>query len=970
MKNLFFQCKKVNLLIHLLAPAFLSAFWIANSYGETIQPGIIVVKFKESVKINIELKQTNVVSLNQKIEAHGINKIRQPYDYLNNSKCKKAEEIARLYYFHFEDTQDPVRIAADFNQDNQIEYAEPLYLHFPEEIPNDPQWGQDGDLVHVKAPQAWDIAKGDSGSVIIGIVDNGTEWDHPELVDNLWQNLGEDLDGDGFTIEFIGGSWVFDPDDVNGIDDDNNNHIDDFIGWDFISDSNDPTATADHGTLVAGTAAGGTNNGIGGASISWNCTFLPVASLGGNTDTYQGIVYAVSKGADIINCSWGRLGSFSAHEQDIIDFAYDNGTLVVASAGNGGDDDIGDNNDDTPHYPSNYRHVLGVGSTNQTNDIKAEFSNYGRISVDVFAPGVHIYVPVPGGVFGWADGTSLSSPMVAGLAGLVKTKFPNMTPDEIEDRILLTAQNIDSLNPDFAGYLGYGRIDAFQAVDPDFPVLKVVGIDINDSGENGVINPEEIIDIGVWIKSFYTNISAATIELKEYDNYITLTAPTANISNLNMHDSTLVHFQFNVANNVPDGHQIDFTLKMIADGYLIRDYFSLSAYGDFLTHNTGTIQTSITTQGNIGYTGFGNGQSAGDGFQFLNHDYLYEAGIMIGTGIATISDCIRGTNPQVQDNDFRSSRGEILTILSPAVRSYEKGSILLVDSIAQAPIGISVFQESYADTATNHKNFIILKYTITNLKSVTISNLRAGMFVDWNVNTGGLDFATYDTTYHMGVVKNLPTGGNRLLATKLLTQNGGISYRTINNGTELNDGFSIMEKWNFLTGGIQTTQLLGVNVSTLISEGPFTLAASEQMVVAFALIAAESQAALETSAQETELFWNDLVTGFTLDDIQETANTFKLFQNYPNPFNPTTKISWQLAVKSKVEVKIYSLLGQKIRTLLAESQEAGHHSALWDGRDNSGSPVASGVYIYRLSVRSLSGKAENFVSTRKMILLK
>jgi len=86
---------------------------------------------------------------------------------------------------------------------------------------------------------------------------------------------------------------------------------------------------------------------------------------------------------------------------------------------------------------------------------------------------------------------------------------------------------------------------------------------------------------------------------------------------------------------------------------------------------------------------------------------------MIGTGIATISDCIRGTDPQVQDNDFRSGKGEILTILSPGPRTYEQGSIFLVDSIAQAPIGISVLQESYADTVTNHKNFIILKYTIT-----------------------------------------------------------------------------------------------------------------------------------------------------------------------------------------------------------------------------------------------------------------
>jgi len=145
----------------------------------------------------------------------------------------------------------------------------------------------------------------------------------------------------------------------------------------------------------------------------------------------------------------------------------------------------------------------------------------------------------------------------------------------------LTAQNIDSLNPGFAGYLGQGRIDAFQAVDPDFPVLKVAVINIDDNGGNGVINPGESIDISVWIKSFYTNISTAALELREYDDYISLTTSTANISNLNINDSTLVNFQFIVANNVPDGHEIDFTIKMTAGGYVTKDYFTLAAFGDF-----------------------------------------------------------------------------------------------------------------------------------------------------------------------------------------------------------------------------------------------------------------------------------------------------------------------------------------------------------------------------------------------------
>ncbi|RQV98077.1 MAG: hypothetical protein EH225_13795, partial [Calditrichaeota bacterium] len=431
-----------------------------NWTPDQVHPGIIVVKFKQAVNLNKETLTTDNPSLNDIISTLSLEKIRQPYVYLEKSDMEGSEELFRIYHFKLSEEQDIKGIISQLSQDPMVEYAEPLYIHKPDVIPNDPQWGENGDLVHIDAPSAWDIVIGDTGDVVVAVVDNGTIWNHEDLVDNLWQNPGEDFDGDGHTIEYISGSWQFDPGDLNGLDDDGNGKIDDVVGWNFIGGSNDPTGTADHGTPVAGTIAAVNDNGIGGASVSWNCTFMPVASLG-STDTYEGIVYAVSKGADVINCSWGRGGSFSAYEQNIIYLAYNNGSLVVASAGNDGV-----NNDAEPHYPSSYRTVLSSGATNKADDMKASFSNYGQYSVHVYAPGVSIYVPYPGG-YAWIDGTSFSSPMVAGLAGLVKTKFPSMTNDDIRNRILLTSNNIDYANPQFAGKLGAGRINAFQAVDPD-----------------------------------------------------------------------------------------------------------------------------------------------------------------------------------------------------------------------------------------------------------------------------------------------------------------------------------------------------------------------------------------------------------------------------------------------------------------------------------------------------------------------
>jgi flagellar hook assembly protein FlgD len=201
------------------------------------------------------------------------------------------------------------------------------------------------------------------------------------------------------------------------------------------------------------------------------------------------------------------------------------------------------------------------------------------------------------------------------------------------------------------------------------------------------------------------------------------------------------------------------------------------------------------------------------------------------------------------------------------------------------------------------------------------------------------------------------------MGTKLLTQNSEVSYRTISNATELNDGFNILEKWNFLTGGIQTTELLGQNVSILISEGPFTVESNEKVTVAFALIAAESQAALDSSAQKAQLFWDDLATGIISNEKLTPIYTFQLSQNYPNPFNPATTIEFTVPQNDQVEMIVYNLLGQAVRNLVNRSLSAGNYKILWDGNNDVGIPVSSGIYIYKL-------KVGDYVGIRKMILLR
>ena len=227
--------------------------------------------------------------------------------------------------------------------DPNIEYAEPVPQIQLLEVPNDAMYGALHHLPQIKADSAWDIHKGENGpeDVVIAIVDSGVDWDHEDLVDNIWQNQGEDFDGDGKTIELSGGAWTFDPDDENGIDDDGNGYIDDFIGWNFFSSNNDPNPLPElfmweHGTICAGLASATTNNGIGVASISWNLKLLPIQ---GGWDRYvnqcyNAIIYAAENGADVISCSWGNYHFNSLANQEAIEYAIGLGSIIVAGTAN------------------------------------------------------------------------------------------------------------------------------------------------------------------------------------------------------------------------------------------------------------------------------------------------------------------------------------------------------------------------------------------------------------------------------------------------------------------------------------------------------------------------------------------------------------------------------------------------------------------------------------------------------------
>jgi hypothetical protein len=258
-----------------------------------------------------------------------------------------------------------------------------------------------------------------------------------------------------------------------------------------------------------------------------------------------------------------------------------------------------------------------------------------------------------------------------------------------------------------------------------------------------------------------------------------------------------------------------------------------------------------------------------------------------------------------------------------------------------------------------------MAYEITNPTASTISNLHVGLFFDWDINLNASDYARYDASRNMGFVQNNASSPTRLAATRLLSSNANVSYRSIDNPGELYDGFTDQEKWNFLSGGLQTQNLDNVDVSTLLAEGPVSIPPGGTRVFAFAVVGGNSLSELETNADNALNAWNNPSSPIEPNQTN-LPDQYALHQNFPNPFNPTTTISYQLARSGDITLKIFNITGQEVQILENGVKQAGNHQINWDGKDSNGQIVASGVYFYQLTIRN----EENLTLTRKLMFLK
>ncbi|MGZ3748060.1 MAG: S8 family serine peptidase [Pseudobdellovibrionaceae bacterium] len=405
-------------------------------------PNQLIVKFKNTSDKSIQnsfLQRMNAQVV-QQFKSNGAVLIQLP-----NTVIQKNPQALEL-------------LAEKISASSEIEYVEPNWILHSTAVPNDPLYDELYALnktasrsADIFAQEAWSKTTG-SRDVLVAVIDSGVDYNHQDLADNYWHNpneMGVDANGRDKSS--------------NSIDDDNNGFIDDWRGWNFVENNNDPMDDDYHGTHCAGIIGAVGNNGVGVVGVNWNVSivglkFLDKSGSGTIANAVLAIEYATSLGVHIMNNSWGG-DEYSETMAAAIQKANAAGILFVVAAGNDGN-----NNDVGLDYPSSYpiANVISVAATDSTGQM-AGFSNFGAKTVHIAAPGVQILSTFPGNKYEKLDGTSMAAPHVSGAAALIKARFPQLSAHEIKARLMGGA----TMTPALQGQVVAGLLNIDNALEDD-----------------------------------------------------------------------------------------------------------------------------------------------------------------------------------------------------------------------------------------------------------------------------------------------------------------------------------------------------------------------------------------------------------------------------------------------------------------------------------------------------------------------
>lgn len=843
---------------------------------------------------------------------------------------------------------------------------------------------------YIQADRVWRELGFTGEGILIGHIDTGVDLHHPDLKSGIWLNPGE-----------ISG---------NGIDDDANGFVDDFFGWDFGDGNGDPTddsSCAGHGTHTAGILVGGGNGGFQ-SGVAPGARLLPVkvfTTAGTSTLSrlWAAQQYCVERGARIISMSLGIKGEVSPYylRNDRFNAAAIRaaGVIILNSAGNYHGEFVPPielgmtaripapwQGQRAPH--SSMGGVVTVGGTAHRSDNSYWLSSRGPatwqdigpwfdwpyapgaglVKPDLVAPAEGIRSTLPGGEYSgenWS-GTSMAAPHAAGVAALMLQKNPTLSAAGIDSLLERSARDLGVPGKD--NVFGAGLLDAYAAVTAVpvdlLPNLQVTACQF-DAGGDGVMNPGEQIQIVLTISNVGHVAATGVIgelAIVRNDHVMILADNTAwpDIPAGAEADNASRPFEMAIEPAAWHGQTFTMTLTVgTSEGFeRLFDFEGYVGLPEHRTHDLGQVYLTTTARGSLGFLddtrlqGDGMGPSGGVNHLFISSlwggtdsDYLCNNDLTAGG--ADRAEWVPRRRPT--GNVTILHDGDLMQVFSQA----------FTDSGHAQPRGIEVRLQSWAYADAERARLIVLGYEIRNTSDRLVADYRTGLFADWDVidplgNVGGVD------PDRRAVWIGMP--GGPVCGVALLGDTPASNLTLIDNPTYVfpYDHVRDVHKDQFLRGGlVQTAAGEPTDLSALAAAGPFDLAPGASVLVSFAVAYGND---LESFLTSIAAAGSGLVTAVDPDPALPGLR-LALEQNQPNPFNPTTEIRFALDAAGPAELVIYDVTGHRVRTLLRADLPAGAHTARWDGRNDAGQSLASGLYMYRLET------AGGAVS-RKMLLVR
>ncbi len=892
---------KRTLLIALIACCGIQLSALADT---PYTPGRLIVQLAEHPRIvdNSDVVLTDDPVLNDALADCWVQDIEPLVPAWREDKHGHMEiDLSLLYLFHFPAELDVFNSATRLSQVPGVVWAEPDYLIPLARTPNDPSFPSQWHLNRIECEAAWDAFE-DNSEIVVAVIDTGTEWFHPDLTDNIWVNPGEDLDGDGVVYEYD--NMPGEMDEINQTDDDSNNYVDDFIGWDFIhyynndchpsedcsQQDNDARDYNGHGTHCSGIASAVTDNAVGISSVAWNAKVMGLRAAYHTDDgggsfpqscVVNAIYYAVDNGAHIISMSFGGGGGISIRVA--CELAWDAGLVTVKAGGN----------DNSPYAPDQTTYAEGIINVAATNssDHKAMFSNYGSW-IDVSAPGDNILSTIPNGGYTSYGGTSMACPLVASLCAYIWALYPDYDNAEVRHHLLHTVDYIYDINEEYEGQLGTGRINAYKAAYGIFSAYITMGdIHLTDDvpGGNGDwrLMPGETAGVwttlsNIWINPAYN----ACLTLSTDDPDITITNPVYEFGNIEP-DTEVDNEADPILFEIDAGAEPHYSMV------------NLCFYSDFSDSITYEIPVQIGP-GEILIYDFDGLAGDDELVQYYQAGFV-EAAVNVDWYDIDIGDFPELNGIELVLSDYAAvlfytaeNDAVIPADVLDGLEGYlaEGGRVLFTGQYLYDHIDDEVFIETYFGCEPS-------ELEVTNR---VVYGLPGTVWDDSIVLLQGTQGAGNQQVPYPAYQ---PTSGIAMMSGETVESDKWVCF-----GKEDGNWMTMFMAFSLeATGGSTTTSL------------------SEALLIVFADYFGVVESVEQPGA------------GGTL------PNTLSL-SSYPNPFNPTTTLRFSLPLAAQVEITIYDLMGRQVELLAAGAFNAGVHTIDWHAADH-----ASGVYFALLQTR-------------------